>query len=376
MPADEAKELRIKRGTLKSKLTHCQQILGQITAETDLTTINPALRLEKLEVVWNEFEPIQSRLDFLSIADEDSDEEDSEQISPQEIKERTDFEDKYFSLTGQLKKLVQSLTPQSHTNSAASTLPSANTSVNEENTISANIKLPVINLPTFSGGYDTWLGFSDTFNSIVHENNKIADIQKLHYLRSCLQGDSAEVIAALETSAANYAVAWKLITDRYNNPRYIIESHTKALIELPNVSKDFSIRALVDYVQKHMRALTALKVPVDKWDTILILIIQSKLNHVTREKWEDLTAESTLPKFQEFITFLQRRAQFKETRVAQSSNKSSSNNHNKLNANNGKKSFSQHTLVATQSKMICFFCQGNHTIYVCEDFLKLSINQR
>lgn len=163
-------------------------------------------------------------------------------------------------------------------------MSSSNSLANRDFKISANIKLPTINLPTFSVSYDTWVCFSDIFKSIIHENERISEIQKFYYLKSCLKEKAATIIASLETSSNNYQVTQELLEDRFNNHIFIVESHTKALLEIPSVSKEFSIRALLDHVQKHFRALEALKVPVDKWDTTLMLLIKSRLIQFNQDK--------------------------------------------------------------------------------------------
>ena len=139
----------------------------------------------------------------------------------------------------------------------------------------------------FSGSFDAWLGFYDAFNSMIHNDQNIPIIQKFLYLKGCLTGDAANVISSLETTSDNYKVAWELLTGRYHNKRFIIDSHVKALFELPSVSKELSIRTFYDSIQKHVRALRALSVEVDKWDAILIYLIKSKLNNYTIEKWEE-----------------------------------------------------------------------------------------
>lgn len=67
--------------------------------------------------------------------------------------------------------------------------------------------LPKLSLSTFSGSFDTWLGFRDSFNSMVHDNPQVPSIFKFHYLKSCVKDEAAEVIASLEASNENYTVA-------------------------------------------------------------------------------------------------------------------------------------------------------------------------
>ena len=72
----------------------------------------------------------------------------------------------------------------------------------------ANRNLPDLKIPTFSCMYDTWLDFFDSFKSIIHSDNDIPMIRKFHYLKGCVTGDAAKIVAALETTGENYKVAW------------------------------------------------------------------------------------------------------------------------------------------------------------------------
>lgn len=73
---------------------------------------------------------------------------------------------------------------------------------------------------------------------------------------------------------------------------------------------------MLDHVQKHVRALRALNIPVDTWDTMLIAIIKSKLNQFNER----------------YASLLQRRAQLEEARIDEIHSKSSNkSDHQKLN---------------------------------------------
>ena len=195
--------------------------------------------------------------------------------------------------------------------------------------------LPKLSLPNFSGSFDTWLGFRDTFNSMVHNNAQVPDIYKFHYLQSCVKNEAAEVIASLETSSANYSVAWKLLSDRYDNRKFIVEIHVKALFEVPSISREFSVRSLLDNVQKHLRALRALEYPVDQWDILINHLIKEKLNNYTREKWDGFTGNSRVPTFESMVSFLENRAQIEFSRSAQNTPNSSRKLHVKNKSASG-----------------------------------------
>lgn len=131
-------------------------------------------------------------------------------------------------------------------------------------------------MPAFNGSYDTWLGFHDLFKSLVDDDRTLSDIHKLYYLKGCLQDDATQVLSSIELSSENYKVAWDLLKERYDNRKIIRQTHVKAILNLSTISKEFSVRSFLDLIQKHIRALEALKEPVDKWDTLLVEIIKQK----------------------------------------------------------------------------------------------------
>ena len=140
--------------------------------------------------------------------------------------------------------------------------------------VSSNFQLPKLKTPSSHGTFDTWLEFYDSFTAMCNDHEDIPTINKCMYLKACVQGDAREVIDSLETTAANYAIAWNLLRKRYDNRRVIVESHIKALFEIPTVSKEFSVRMLLDNIQKRIRALKALGQSVDQWDSLLIFIVK------------------------------------------------------------------------------------------------------
>lgn len=42
------------------------------------------------------------------------------------------------------------------------------------------VKLPIINLPTFNGSYDEKQSFSEGIQELIHQNNSLSDIRKFY----------------------------------------------------------------------------------------------------------------------------------------------------------------------------------------------------
>ena len=315
-------------------MTCSESVLSSIDEHTDFETLDLEDRLEKHLTLWDAFNKIQSEL-------EDNLIDESETLSHET--ERTNFENRFHKISGLFKKYIKnpcsSLSAMSsRSNLSDNNIPLINESLRDsqntsppnqstttstleregrENEVGPNenqvrfdarFELPKLQTPIFYGSFDTWLTFYDSFKSMCHNNQALAPIQKFHYLKACIKGEAAEVIASLETTGQNYQVAWELLKSRYDNEKYIVESHVNALFDIPNISREFSIRALLDNVQKRIRALKALGQPVEQWDTLLIHIIREKLNNYNSEKWEGSVVSTRLPSLTDMIAFLERRS--------------------------------------------------------------------
>src|SRR5207249_4524486 len=143
-----------------------------------------AVRLEQLPVIWNKFEKQQTALE----------EECQEDELKKYTKDRVDFETKYF----QTKALYMT---------QVTSQPSHNET--KPHPTDAPVRLPTLDLPKFNGDYTGWISFSDIFQVAVHNNTALKDVQRLQYLRSCLEGEALGIIESLPVTELNYKEAWK-----------------------------------------------------------------------------------------------------------------------------------------------------------------------
>ena len=91
------------------------------------------------------------------------------------------------------------------------------------------IRLPKLQLPTFSGNPLEWLTFWDSFDVAVNSNPNLEGIQKFNYPRAQLTGDAARVIAGRVIailSNTNDIQAVDLLKTRFGEPQNIISTHT------------------------------------------------------------------------------------------------------------------------------------------------------
>ena len=151
---------------------------------------------------------------------------------------------------------------------------------NSKNTKSAKVKLPKLELKSFSDNYQEWQSVWDTFESAVVRNTGISRIEKFTYLKSCETGTAQSAIAGLPLTADNYEVAINILKDRFGKPQLLIANYMDALLKLPavnSVHETKKIRELYDKVEIHIRGLSLLGVESKSFGNLLVPIITEKI---------------------------------------------------------------------------------------------------
>ena len=106
------------------------------------------------------------------------------------------------------------------------------------------IKLSKLTMRPFEGDITQWTTFWDSYESAIHANAGLTDIDKFNYLRSLLRGTAREAVSGLTLTAANYSEAVAILKRRFGNKQQIISRHMDVLITLPAVANNSDVRAL------------------------------------------------------------------------------------------------------------------------------------
>lgn len=348
--SDEYRAFIRKRGSVKARLTNFAKHLDRCRPVLDdVQIVELSERLTKTQQVIDEFNDIQTSIENLT---NDVDEQ---------YNLRDEFEQEYYSAISRAKTLLSN-NQRINTDIDNQGAVGSHVSLRGSNLTTNSVKLPTIQLPNFEGSYEHWLEYRDTFESLIHNNESINQIQKFHYLRASLSGNASQVIKSIEFSANNYTIAWEVLCDRFNNHRLLVYNHVKMLMELEPIGKESpeKIRKLIDNVSKHLRALNQLNQPTDQWDTLIIYMITTKLDTTTSREWEQKKAGNDLPTLNDLKQFLKNRADLLETL--------------ELNSNEKPKVQRSRSHVATTTK--CPICNHEHFIYRCDELKKMSVENR
>lgn len=139
-----------------------------------------------------------------------------------------------------------------------------------------DVRLPKIEIPVFYGEYTKWKGFADTFEKLVHNNDKLTETHKINYLKNHLRGSAAKLINHLESTADNYQVAYEIIKKRYNNERILSTTYFNQLISQPNITTESAsgIRIMHDTTKEAIHNINNIIKEEDKFDALIIHILQ------------------------------------------------------------------------------------------------------
>ncbi|GBO43462.1 hypothetical protein AVEN_12061-1 [Araneus ventricosus] len=226
---------------------------------------------------------------------------------------------------------------------------------------SAEVKLPTLSLPIFSGATEEWLAFYDLFEAAVSNNQNLTGAQKLQYLKGSLKSDALKIVNSLSITNDNFEIAWKLLKDSYFNKREIVSSLMKKFINITPLRGESStqILNLIDSTKEFVRTLESLEYKIDlTTDTLLMHIILFKLDTNSRIWFERTFSTDVIPKLDELLQFLATQARSITSSI------SKRNVQKKV------------TLVASKAQSQCPLCNKDHSLSKCESFLKLSVQKR
>ena len=138
------------------------------------------------------------------------------------------------------------------------------------------VRIPKLTIKKYNGDLTKWLPFWDSFQSSIHDNPNLSDIDKFNYLTSLLESSAADAIAGLSVTSANYEEAVSTLKKRFGNVQSIINKHMDSLLAVQAVSSNDvkGLRRLSDTVESHVRGLRALGVP---YGGLLTSVLVNKL---------------------------------------------------------------------------------------------------
>ncbi|XP_036347206.1 uncharacterized protein LOC118756556 [Rhagoletis pomonella] len=226
-------------------------------------------------------------------------------------------------------------------------------------------KLPKIILPKFDGSFQKWLSFKDMFTTCVINEACLSDVQRLHYLKGSLLGEAETLLRSISIQENNFAIAWDMLQQRYDNKRRLVKSYLRNITKLPAITNesDSAMRKLLDTTTESVRALKQLGRPTEHWDDWLVLLVTEKLDPATVKEWEmSLESPNVLPEYTTLVQFLEKRIQGIE--AASSASKPKTKEPSSNNKSTALTSIRSHQTNVGR----CLCCSGKHALMYCAKF--------
>lgn len=330
-------------------------------------------RMELLENYWKEY-----RTAHLNIATaiSSSDENYADYFDSYDLTEES-----YLTSLDELKEMYRAVNTTPSTSKLNDSKQSAPTT--------SLFNLPPLKIPTFSGDVKLWAPFRDLFRRLIHNNESLSDIHRLHYLKNNLSGDAERQLRHIELTDANYVTAWAALENRYDNPRISIKAHLSSLLSIAPVKNESAneIKRLLDSTIENVNALR--NMGRDVWDDIVVHLTVSKLDVNTQQHWErHLGRTKEMPTFQQLEEFLETTIYILEPNnhqpiVKQSQRPSSflssqqrSSSSSSSFANNKPKVTQHHSHHVNTQQTNCCLCDVFHSLSSCPAFKRLNVTIR
>ena len=224
---------------------------------------------------------LKGKLEILEKLDEtvlESIENDAE-IDKDQIQESTDFrgflQETCIEIDLCLKEYVKNEQPEHRATSGAVDTSVASSLSSKQ----ASVKLPKIVLKKFDGNPTNFQSFWDSYNTAIHENEDISDVNKMAYLFGLLEGPAYSAVKGFTMTGGNYKEVIDVLHERFGSKDVIISSHMDALLKLPLVynSDTKRLRSVYDLIEQNIRGLKTLGISSKEYGSLLLPILMSRL---------------------------------------------------------------------------------------------------
>ena len=237
-----------------------------------------------------------------------------------------------------------------------------------------HIRLPQIKLQKFNGNIEEWLSFRDLFVSLIHSKAELSDVEKFFYLRGSLDAIPTAKIDHLKITAENYTIAWTILLNKYDNDKMLKKQQVQSLFELPELIEESAseLRELMEDFVRVVQTLDRVLEDADYKDLLLVNILSSRLDPVSRRAWEEYSAKDK-DTLADMTDFLQTRIRVLDALPKKASDKKVvSQNKFRSKPAAVRASFN----AAQEAGGSCCACSGTHFLHQCRSFQRMNVSDR
>ena len=260
--AAQYQPLKDQRTVLRSRVTKAINSVRAAVAETDIFVIEEALRA--LQKSYEELGDKDTQIQ-LFMADSDA-------------VLGADGEISALVYLEPAMKAIAMAKKRSRELDTTHTVPSPHTPHNAQTTPnSGKVRLPKVLMPTFSGTSSSeYSTFIQKFNSLIHRDDSLDDVEKLMYLQSGCLDEAKKIADGYAVTAANYQQLRDALHRMFGRKRMVIQSYMESIIDLPNVSK-IGLKSFLNSLETAVRSVREYGVDQEQIAVVIIPLIERKL---------------------------------------------------------------------------------------------------
>lgn len=229
-----------------------------------------------------------------------------------------------------------------------------------------SLQTPDPNLPEFHGEIRQWETFHALYNSMVHSNPNLTNLDRIHLLVGSLKGPAQSVYSGIALVPGNYDIIYKALCDKYENKRLLAKTYLEQIMDFKSINfeSEKNLNLFLERFDTSVAALKNLNIP-DLTDFIFTYIALSKLDHETVRAFEADQRNTDFPKYADLITFIR-----SQTRILTM---------NKSSGSGGKSTMKTFFVNENQDSKsnCCQYCKKSfHYIGRCDKFKHLTPQKR
>lgn len=247
---------------------------------------------------------------------------------------------------------------------------------------SSALKCPRIPLPEFDGTTEKWIKFRDLFESLVHNNNTLSNIEKFQYLEMSMKIPSSQsnILSSFKVNAKDYEAAWKAVCDRYHDTRKILSCHLTSLFSVKKMTSGTAteLRKLIDGFAPNLSSLNQMGYVIGECDDFsnlfIVHMVTHRLDDETLKDWRKFNIDNvddtaTWDQLHAFLVAQWRSlddVQTKKVNQKPSEVKPGAKQHKSYVNNNNNRS----------AEVCCVLCSDSHFLWSCSKFIQMSMDDR
>ncbi|XP_070524040.1 uncharacterized protein [Cardiocondyla obscurior] len=235
--------------------------------------------------------------------------------------------------------------------------------------------LPRVQIPVFSGLYEDWPAFRDLFQTLIVDDITLADVTRLHYLKTSLRGEADALVRQFSTTEENFVRAWETLTSFYNNTRLLVRSLLTAYVSLLRMKTESAteLRRLFHAMTGVVGSLEGVDRPISSSEDLFVFITVERLDPRSRQEWETEIGDSAEPpSYSTLKKFLEKRLHTLEAIQPEKSLANSATDR----AGKSLRSHHAQKAAAKTERDRCSLCHKDHFIMICEAFRRKPAEER